>query len=734
MHKPQRFFVQGMSCASCAGQIESSARKHPAIERAIVNFATQSASLTFKDPGQESELLALLKAQGFTLSRVAVSHEDDEKNLFRKFITSFVLSLGLFWFAMGPGMHNPHGQLNWWIQAGLATPIWWWLGLPFVRAVWIFMRTGHATMFTLIGLGTGAAYFYSLFITIFYDFAQTLSAEQNVYFEAVGFIIAFVYLGQWLETKAKKRAKESLESLLSLAAKEALVKKESGEQVLVAIQDLNLGDLVIVKPGEKIPVDGLIIEGTSSLDESLMTGEPVPRSVAVGESVIGGTINGEGRLLIQTTKIGSETFLSQMISFVEEAQLSKPSIQRYADRIASVFVPVVILVAMVSFTAWLLWGPDPKLMNALSTLIAVLVIACPCALGLATPTAVVVATARAAREGLLIAGGEAIEKASGITTLIFDKTGTLTMGKPQVSKVEWFVDQNEQPQILQAVCSLEEYSEHPLAKGIVEYGRQHAVQLVDPDTFEIHPGLGLEGRVNKVRYLIGSPKLMQTQLPAQLIGQAHESLILVSDDQKILAVFYLSDQIKPESFELIQKLKAMGMQTVLMSGDRQSSVEAVQAQLGIDQAYYELLPKDKADHIRSMKNQGLKVAMIGDGLNDAPALSEAHLSLAMGTGSDVAIEASDVTVLGGDVSKVADFFALSQDTMRVIKQNLFLSFIYNSLCIPLAAGIFYPFLGWMMPPMAASVAMGASSLSVLGNSLRLKWKLNQHYQNKRDRA
>jgi P-type Cu+ transporter len=735
MHKPQRFFVQGMSCASCAGQIEATAKKHPAIERAIVNFATQTASLTFRDPDEEDELLQILEKQGFTLSRAAVANEDDEKILFRKFLGSFILSLGLFWFAMGPGMHNPHGEPNWWIQAALATPIWWWLGLPFVRAVWIFARTGHATMFTLIGLGTGAAYFYSLFITIFYDFAQTLSAEQNVYFEAVGFIIAFVYLGQWLETKAKKRAKESLESLLSLASKEALVKKENGEQVLVALKDLQKGDFVIVKPGEKIPVDGIITEGTSSLDESLMTGEPIPRSVVTGDSVIGGTFNGEGRLLIQTDKIGSDTFLSQMISFVEEAQLSKPSIQRYADKIAAVFVPIVVVIAIVSFFIWFFFGPEPRLMNALSTFIAVLVIACPCALGLATPTAVVVATARAAREGLLIAGGEAIEKASAVTTIVFDKTGTLTMGKPQVSKVDWFIESDRQARVLQDVCSLEEYSEHPLARGIVDYAHLHKISLQDPDAFEILPGLGLQGEISGRRYLIGSLKLMQEKLPSaelsQFAGSGTESLILVSDHQTLLGVFYLSDQIKEHSFDLIKKLQEMGVKTVLMSGDRQASVLAVKEELGLDEAYYELLPNQKAEHIREMTKSGLKVAMIGDGLNDAPALSEAYLSLAMGTGSDVAIEASDVTVLGGDIAKVADFFTLSIEAMRVIRQNLFLSFVYNTLCIPLAAGLFYPILGWLMPPMMASIAMGASSLSVLGNSLRLKWKLNRHYTKQR---
>lgn len=721
------YHVRGMSCASCAQTIESTARKKAGVLEASVNFATTSASFKVEDESLLPSLIAEIKKQGFDLElRESVDSKKDYQNelssLKFKFLGSLGLSLGLFWFAMGPGMHMESTQLNWWIQFALATPIWVGLGAPFLKSIFVFFRTGHATMFTLIGFGTGAAYLYSSFLTLFYELAQELSLAQNVYFEAVGFIIAFVYLGQFLEHKAKHRARESLDALLRLQAKEACIIHEDGSEEWVPISSLTHGQKIVVKPGEKVPVDGKVLQGQSHLNEAMVTGESLPVLRTPGSEVIGGTLNGEGRLLIEATKIGAESFLAQIVSFVEKAQLSKPAIQRYADRVASVFVPIVLVIALLTFALWAWLGVDPKWANALSSMIAVLVIACPCALGLATPTAVVVATGRAAQEGVLIGGGAVLEKASHINGIVFDKTGTLTKGEPVVDQAAWFVEENSQDAT--AIASLEAYSEHPLSKALCQYFAERETPLVDPDSFEIVTGKGLKGQVRGQHYSIGSAQYMkELGLTPAPFKSSVGSLVYVARDNTLIAGFSLVDEIKPGAREMIQDLKKMGIRTYLLSGDAQKVADAVGQELGIDEIQGETLPQDKAKKIEQLKNEGAQIAMIGDGINDAPALSLADISLAMGTGSDVAIENSDVTIVGGEIHKVVDFFELSRETMSVIRQNLFLSFIYNTVCIPLAAGLFYPWLGWMLPPMAASVAMGASSLSVLGNSLRLKLKL-----------
>jgi heavy metal translocating P-type ATPase len=729
-----RFIVKGMSCASCAQSIESAARGFPAITQASVNFATSQATLVLDDDETQKvlpEFMAKIRAQGFEFIErdqfdSALDEEREARSLKFKFSSSLVLSLGLFWFAMGPGMHMENERLNWWIQLALATPIWVGLGLPFLQAVWSFVRTGHATMFTLIGLGTGAAYLYSVFITVFYDFAQKLVIEQMVYFEAVGFIIAFVYLGQYLEHIAKRRARESLDSLLKLQAKEARLLQSDGQEILVPLEKVAVGDRIVIKPGEKVPVDGVIEQGESSFQEAMVTGEPLPIAKGPKAKVIGGTINGEGRVVVRAERVGAESFLAQIVSFVENAQLSKPPIQRYADKIAAYFVPIVVVIALLSFAIWFFFGAEPRWAHALSTLIAVLVIACPCALGLATPTAVVVSTGRAARDGLLIAGGAVIEKASHINAMVFDKTGTLTQGLPVVVRADWSetIEASELAQDKKAVLGLESFSEHPLSTALSHYLSESGVRPLDPDSFEVLPGRGLKGEVSNRQYLIGSERLLTEQgLHDPFQNDALGSRVYVIRDNQLIARFILDDQLKPDAKSMIERLKVRGIKTYLLSGDAQTVAQKIGTELGVDEALGEVLPQDKAKFISSLKEQGLKVAMIGDGINDAPALSLADLSLAMGTGSDVAIENSDVTVVGGEIGKVADFFDLSRQTMSVIRQNLFLSFIYNTVCIPLAAGVFYPWLGWLLPPMMASVAMGASSLSVLGNSLRLKWKL-----------
>lgn len=718
--------VKGMSCASCAASIEKKTSDMSGVKSAVVNYATESAKFEVDSLKVQEDLLEAVKGLGFELI-VAGSEQDnesaDEKDhlKIKKFWFSLIFSIGLFWLAMGPGMHWFETKTNWWIQFILATPIWFGVGLPFARAVWVFITTGHSNMNTLIGLGTGAAYFYSAFITVFYEFAQGLKLEQMVYFEAVGFIISFVYLGQYFEARAKTRARAAMDSLLKLGAKVATIVTEEGEKE-IPLEQIEKGDQLRIRPGEKVPVDGIVVSGRSLVDESMMTGEPIPVSKSTNDEVFAGTIAQDGQFLMKATKIGSDTFLAQIIDFVEKAQLSKPDIQRYADRISSYFVPIIVVISILTFGAWFFFGPDPKWAHALSSMIAVLVIACPCALGLATPTAVVVATGKASQKGILISGGDIIEKGSTIDAVIFDKTGTLTYGKPEV--VKWKVIEGvDESQLLSDIGSLEFYSEHPLSKAILKYIENKGVSWDDPDSFEILAGKGLKGSIADREIVIGTEELM-SELgidPAEI--DEHKLIgtkAFVAVNQKLSGYFVLDDQLKPDAAKTIQDFKNLGVQTWLISGDSVEVCEKLGRDLGIDHVHGRALPQDKATYLEKLQSQGLKVAMIGDGVNDALALSKADLSIAMGTGSDVAMEASDVTLVKGEISRAFDFFKLSKESMRIIRQNLFLSFIYNVIGIPLAAGIFYPWLGWQLPPVFASIAMGASSISVVSNSLRIR--------------
>lgn len=721
------FKVKGMSCASCASSIEKKTSSLTGVKSSIVNFATETASFEVENKSLETELMKAVKSIGFELldktsKDVQTNVERDELKI-KKFWFSFVLSMGLFWFAMGPGMHWFDMKTNWWIQLFIATPIWFGVGMPFARAVWVLLKTGHSNMNTLIGLGTGAAYFYSVFITIFFDYALTLKLEQMVYFEAVGFIISFVYLGQYFEARAKTRARSAMDSLLKLGAKIATIVTDEGEKEIL-IEKIEKGDQLRIRPGEKVPVDGIVLQGRSNVNESMMTGEPLPVSKKAGDEVFAGTLTEDGQLLIRATKVGSETFLAQIIDFVEKAQLSKPDIQRYADRISSIFVPVIVVISVLTFLAWFFLGPEPRWAHALSSLIAVLVIACPCALGLATPTAVVVATGKASQKGILISGGDIIEKGALIDAVIFDKTGTLTHGKPEV--VSWTaVAGVKEDQLLQDIASLEFYSEHPLSKAILKFIEQKNITWDDPDSFEILPGKGLKGSIAERETIIGTEELMseigidleQSDMKeAKVIG----TVAYVAQNNKLMGRFVLDDQLKPEARQTIKDFRELGVQTWLISGDSVEVCEKLAKDLGIDHVHGRALPQEKASLLQEIQKQGFKVAMIGDGVNDALALSKADLSIAMGTGSDVAMEASDVTLVKGEISKAYDFFKLSRGSMRIIRQNLFLSFIYNVLCIPLAAGVFYPWLGWQLSPIFASIAMGASSISVVSNSLRIR--------------
>lgn len=711
--------VGGMSCAGCAANIEKGLKGLEGLEKVSVNFATESAQFIVRDEDVFSRVHQKVEELGFTLDDevVAVSEDGDLK----KFFISITLSVIIFLFAMGPLMHWPSHRANWFIQMILSAPIWLWIGISFQRSVLSFIKTGQSNMNTLIGIGTSAAYLYSAFVTIFTEYSISLGFTQRVYFEAVGFIISFVFLGHYFESKAKKKAKEALNSLLEIGAKEATVyRNESWTQV--AMTDVEVGDLVRVRPGEKIPVDGKITKGKSSVDESMISGEPIPVQKEMGQSLFAGTINGEGILEFKAQKVGKDTFLSQIVSFVESAQNSKPQIQRLADTISGYFVPAVILISIVTFIAWFIFSTDAKWGNAISNMIAVLVIACPCALGLATPTAVVVATGRASIKGLLIGGGEVIEKGVSIDTIIFDKTGTLTAGKPEVTEVQTVAGISED-ELVKIAASIEAYSEHPIAKAIVKYAHQLELELDDPDMFENISGKGIEAELNDCDYLVGSRALLESKnvsFSEELAPRTIGSHIYIARDSSFIGLIVVGDKIKPEAAQVIEKFHQLGIETWLITGDNQAVAKEVADQLKIKNFAASVLPLDKAAYVEKLKKNGAQVAMIGDGVNDAPALAKADLSMAMGTGTDVAINASDVTIVHGELDKVYEFLILSRETLKIIKQNLFLSFIYNSLLIPVAAGVLYIFGGPLMSPVFASIAMGMSSISVVSNSLRIR--------------
>lgn len=715
--------IDGMSCASCASTIEKEVGGLEGVTSSSVNFAVESGQFEIESKAVEQDIAEKIKALGYSIveSNSEKDHKKDDiiADKFTKFIISIVLALAIFSFAMWPLSGWPTPKLNWLIQMILCIPIWGWVGFKFQKSLYSFIKSGQSNMNTLIGLGTSAAFFYSVFVTLFSDYSVNIGLTQKVYFEAVGFIISFVYLGQYFEEKAKRKTTEALNSLFQLSSKKAFLKVD-GEILEVYIEDVKVGDVLRVKPGEKFPVDGKILKGESAIDESMISGEPIPVTKEVGDTLYAGTINGDSVIEYQASKVGTDTFLAQIINFVEQAQNSKPEIQKYADKISSVFTPVVIVVSILTFISWFFIGPEPIWGNAVSNFIAVLVIACPCALGLATPTAVVMATGRASLKGLLIGGGDVIEKAIGIDTIIFDKTGTITEGKPSVIEV---VLKDKDSDTLRDVASIEQFSEHPLSKAIVNHAKENKIKLTEPDSFEVIKGKGLKAEIQNKSYLIGNEKLLSengVQLSHELNTKHVGSFVFISLDQKHIGSIIIGDKIKESSKVTIDKLKLRGIKTWMITGDNEIIAKAVSNELGIDHFIANALPLEKSKYLEKLQKEGKIVAMVGDGVNDAPALAKANLSMAMGTGTDVAINASDVTIVKGDLSKALEFIELSEGTMKIIKQNLFLSMVYNSLLIPVAAGILVIFGGPMMPPVLASVAMALSSISVVSNSLRIR--------------
>ncbi|MGV8075186.1 MAG: copper-translocating P-type ATPase, partial [Syntrophobacteraceae bacterium] len=608
----------------------------------------------------------------------------------------------------------------------LTTPVVFWVGSRFISGALKAARFKTADMNTLVAIGALSAYLYSLTVTLNPDFFSGAGLELHVYYDGAAMIVTLVLLGRFLEIKARGRTSEAIKKLMNLTPKTARVIRNGREQD-VAVEEVLSGDLIVVRPGERIPTDGAVASGRSSVDESMLTGESLPVLKEEGSEVFAGTINQTGSFTFKATKVGSETALARIIQLVEEAQGSKAPIQRFADKVASVFVPVVMAIAVLTFLVWYYAVPDHNFSRALLNFVSVMIIACPCAMGLATPTAVMVGTGLGAENGILIKGGESLEKACKIDTVVFDKTGTLTKGTPEVADIV-VVPGLERSVLLRMAVSIEALSEHPLAGAIVERGRQEGVEPVFVEGFNAVSGLGARGTVEGRSVLIGSERLLREEgVTLESFGKDMRALIspgktsvLVAVDGELVGVIALADGVKESAAIGVGLLQKMGIEVAMITGDRSETAEAISGELGITRTMAEVLPADKAEEIRRLQKEGKIVAMVGDGINDAPALAAADIGVAVGAGTDVAVEASDITLIKDDLRLVASSIRLSSLTMKVIKQNLFWAFFYNSLGIPVAAGILFPFFGILLNPMFAAAAMALSSVSVVGNALRLR--------------
>ena len=610
-----------------------------------------------------------------------------------------------------------------WLLFALTLPVMGWAGRHFYSRAWAAFRHRTADMNTLIAVGTGAAFGYSLFVTVAGSWLAARGIQPHVYYEPVIWIITLVLLGNLLEARARSRTAAAIRRLIELRPLTARVVRDGGEAE-IPLARLRPGDEVLVLPGEKIPADGAVVDGTSHVDESMLTGEPTPVRKAAGDRVIGATINGNGALRFRVEQVGGDTVLSRIIRLVQQAQGSKAPIQRLADRIAAVFVPVVMGIAAVTFIVWLVVGPEPAYLHALVSAVTVLIIACPCAMGLAVPTAVMVATGRGAELGILIKGGEALERSSRLDTVVFDKTGTVTEGKPTVQRIAG----EDEAEALRLAASLERHSEHPLGEAIVAAGAARGLVLTEPRQFESLTGRGVIGIVEGRRVAVGNAALLAGLgiSPGRFAPQAEafaaeaHTTVFIAVDGDVVAVIALADAVRPAAREAVQALRRMGLESVMLTGDDARTAEAVARAVGIDRVAAGLLPEGKLEEVRRLQSEGRTVAMVGDGINDAPALAQADVGIAMGTGTDVAIEAGDITLMRGDPLGVPRAVALARRTMRVMRQNLFWAFVYNVVGIPIAAGALYPAFGLQLTPAFAAAAMAVSSVSVVMNSLRLR--------------
>ena len=665
-------------------------------------------------------------------------HDDTELiNMTRRFWISLVLALPVFVLAMlydlAPSLLPSFVKIRplQWFEFALATPVVWWCGWPFFQKGWASIVNRHLNMFTLIALGVGVAWTYSVVATfwptVFPELMRNEDGAVAVYFEAAAVITALVLLGQVLELRARSQTSAAIKLLLGLAPKSARLVKDNGEEIGIPLEQVQPGHILHVRPGEKIPVDGSVLEGNSSIDESMVTGEPIPVEKNMNDALIGATVNGTGSILMRAEKVGSDTLLAQIVHMVSEAQRSRAPIQKLVDVVAGYFVPVVVLTAVVTLVVWWLWGPEPRLAHAVINAVAVLIIACPCALGLATPMSIMVGTGRGAMAGVLIKNAEALEIMEKVDTLVIDKTGTLTEGKPKLMSVvtaNGFIEQD----VLLLSASLERASEHPLAEAIVNGAENKGLILTQVNDFDSLTGRGVIGEVKGYKVGLGNRKLMQEtgidfdtlKEQAELLRKDGQTVMFVSIDGKAAGLVAVADPIKKSTPEALKALHEEGIKVVMLTGDSRTTAEAVALKLGIDEVQAEVLPEQKTAVVKQLQSEGRIVAMAGDGINDAPALAQAHVGVAMGTGTDVAMESAGVTLVKGDLIGISRARQLSSGTMRNIRQNLFFAFIYNALGVPVAAGVLYPFFGLLLSPMIAAAAMSFSSVSVITNALRLR--------------
>lgn len=732
--------IRGMSCASCVTTIEEGLQRTPGVLKASVNLGTNEARVEYLPELTDlEEIKRAVENTGYQASpppsedapdKEAAAREHEYRTLFRKFVFAAVIAVPVMATAYPEftpilkDLSRDALRIIWGITGLLTLPVLLWSGGHFFRGGWSAFRHRSADMNTLIALGTGAAWLYSSVAILAPHIFPEGTAEP--FYDVVAVVIALVVLGQALELRAKGRTSEAIKKLMGLRAKTARVIRDGKEQD-IPVEEVLVGDIVLVRPGEKVPVDGVISEGSSAVDESMLTGESLPVEKKVGDEVIGATLNKTGSFKFEATKVGKDTALAQIVRMVEEAQGSKAPIQRLVDVVSGYFVPAVMIIAVLTFVVWFDFGPDPRLTYALVTAVTVLIIACPCALGLATPISLMVGVGKGAEQGILIRGGEALQTSQALDAIVLDKTGTITKGQPELTDVVAAVGFTE-ADVLRYAASVEKGSEHPLGEAILAGAKGRGVTLTDPEGFNAIPGHGVEAKVDGRPILLGNRKLMQDR--GVQIGPLEQRATAMADDGKtpmfiavegkIAGIVAVADTVKEDSKAAIEVLKQLELEVVMITGDNQRTAQAIAKQVGIDRVMAEVLPEDKAHQVHLLQAEGKKVGMVGDGINDAPALAQADVGFAIGTGTDVAIEASDITLIKGSLKGVVTAVEVSKATMRNIKQNLFGAFIYNTLGIPVAAGVLYPFFGVLLSPLIAGAAMAFSSVTVVTNANRLR--------------
>jgi Cu+-exporting ATPase len=741
--KKSIFPVGGMTCATCVAHVEEALKSVPGVVSAVANLGSEKATVEYLESTTYAEMKKAVEDAGYELGKEIEGLEDvsetsqrEVRKVRNRFIVAAILTVPIVVMMLTP-MFTGMNFLLW----ALATPVQFWAGWRFYKGAWGALKHHTTDMNTLIAVGSSAAYIYSVIATVFPGVFTSNGIKANVYFDTSAAIITLILLGRYLEARAKGQTSEAIKKLIGLQPKTAVVFR-GGEEKQIPIEEVVTGDLIQVKPGERVPVDGIVREGYSSLDESMITGESIPVEKKSGDEVIGATINKTGSFKFEATKIGKDTTLARIVRLVEEAQGSKAPVQKLADVIASYFVPIVIGIAIVTFLVWFFAGPPPHLTYAFLNFVAVLVIACPCALGLATPTAIIVGTGKGAEQGILIRSADSLERAHKINAVLLDKTGTLTMGKPEVTDIIAAAGYTKD-EIIRLAASAEKNSEHSLAEAIVKTASEKKLALSAASEFNAMPGLGIEAVVDGKQIVLGNLKLIEERklilddlvFKANELVSAGKTVMFLSVDGQGAGLIALADTIKPEAQKVVHQLHKMGIEVAMVTGDNQRTAEAIARQAGIDRVFAEVLPEHKADEVKKLQSEGKIVAMVGDGINDAPALAQADVGIAIGTGTDVAMETGDITLIRGELHGIVTAISLSKRTMRTIRQNLFWAFAYNVILIPVAAGVLYfAFKNGTVPsglkfalgdrgflnPILAAAAMALSSITVVTNSLRLR--------------